>query len=146
MQHAYLSSGCLKTLLCLALGLCPLKAHALQPLEEFLSRARSHSFDARVQDATEQQRAWEVQAAIGRLLPSLTARGVYQRNQYEAAVRLPNAAESVVITPHDQLDAFFQLDVPILDLGNFHRTAQARHLEKAARARSKSSASAAPAS
>lgn len=112
-------------------------ALALQPLEEFLAAARSHSFDAREQSATVQQRDWEKEAALGRLLPSFSARGVYTHNQ--AAVELPAGAfpgqtESVAITPRNQLDAFFQLDVPLVDLANSYRYGQAQHLAKAARA------------
>ena len=146
MHRVYLSSQYLKMILAFALALMPLEAKALQPLEQFLVRARDHNFDARVQLATTEQREWEVQAALGRLLPSLSARGVYQRNQWEAAAKLPGGTDpmtgmmlpgkAVVITPLSQMDAFFQLDVPILDLSNFYRTSQARHLAKAAAAQS----------
>ncbi|MFT3927062.1 MAG: TolC family protein [Myxococcales bacterium] len=116
----------------LVLALAPLEAQALQPMEEFLTKARSHNYDARVQQATEEQRDWEVQAAIGRLLPSLSARGVYQRNEFPVSRALAPGAKPTVLTPQDQLDAYFQVDVPLLDLSSFHKITQARHLAQAA--------------
>lgn len=117
----------------LALGLlAPGRAAAVQPIERFFEAARSRSFDAREQQATSEQRSWEQEAARGRLLPSLSARGVYQRNQYEVAVQLPGSTERLVISPYNQFDAFIQLDVPLVDLGNYYRYAQAKHLAAAA--------------
>lgn len=107
-------------------------AAATQPLGVFLEHAEKQSFDARESRAIEQQRSAEADGALGRLLPSLTARGVYTHNQYEAAVTLPNGGGSVVITPQNQLDAFWQLDVPILDLANYHRYHSATALKEAA--------------
>ena len=97
------------------------RAGATQPLESFLERAKASSFDAREAIATERQRASEADAALGKLTPSFSARGVYTRNQYEAAVQLPGTATKLVITPLNQLDAFLQLDVPIIDLVSYHR-------------------------
>ena len=51
-------------------------AAATQPLESFLERAKTHSFDAREASATERQRLSEADAALGRLVPSFSARGV----------------------------------------------------------------------
>jgi outer membrane protein TolC len=96
-------------------------ARATQPLEVFLERAKTHSFDAREATATERQRSSEADAAVGKLTPSFSARGVYTRNQYESAVQLPGTASKLVITPLNQLDAFLQLDVPIVDLASYHR-------------------------
>jgi outer membrane protein TolC len=96
-------------------------AGATQPLESFLERAKTQSFDAREASATEQQRVSEADVAVSRLTPSFSARGVYTRNQYEAAVQLPGTTKKLVITPLNQLDAFLQLDVPIIDLASYHR-------------------------
>ena len=96
-------------------------ARATQPLEAFLDRAKTQSFDAREATATARQRASEADAAVGKLTPSFSARGVYTRNQYESAVQLPGSASTLVITPLNQLDAFLQLDVPIVDLASYHR-------------------------
>jgi outer membrane protein len=107
-------------------------AAATQPLGEFLERAEKQNFDAREARAMEQQRVAEADGAFGRLLPSLTARGVYTHNQYEAAVTAPAPAGRLVITPQNQLDAFLQLDVPLIDLANYHRYHAATALQEAA--------------
>jgi outer membrane protein TolC len=121
-------SGLLASLVLLSTG----SASATQPLESFLERAKTHSFDAREANATERQRASEADAAVGKLTPSFSARGVYTRNQYEAAVQLPGTATRLVITPLNQLDAFLQLDVPIVDLASYHRYRAASALAESA--------------
>lgn len=98
----------------------PSTALALQPIDVFLSGARSNHPDALASDATYRQREAEVGQARGRLLPSLTARGTYTHNQFEVRATLPGAGE-LVITPQNQVDALFLLDVPIVDLASFAR-------------------------
>ena len=115
---------------------------AQQPLDAFLERAKTQSFDSREALFTEQQRSSEADVALGRLVPAFTARGVYTRNQTEVAANLPtgtnpttmmpNPPARLVITPLNQLDAFLQLDVPIIDLASYHRYKAARALEAAA--------------
>jgi outer membrane protein TolC len=117
-----------------AVSALPSVALATQPLDLFLGRAKDQSFDAREASATERQRAAEADAALGRLTPTLSARGVYTRNQEEVAATLPNLPERLVITPLNQLDAVFQLDVPIIDLANYHRYKSARALAESASA------------
>lgn len=116
-------------------------AGATQPLDAFLERAKTQSFDAREASATESQRSSEADAALGRLTPAFTARGVYTRNQYEVAAEfpiatdasgMPTATRRLVITPLNQLDAFLQLDVPIIDLASYHRYKAARALAASA--------------
>lgn len=102
-------------------------AFATEPLQAFLDRSKTHSFDAREAAATERQRAAETNVALGKLTPSFTARGVYTRNQEEVAVQLPMGTR-LVITPLNQLDAFLQLDVPIIDLASYHRYRAAKAL------------------
>ncbi len=110
-------------------------ATATQPLETFLEAARKTSFDVREQTATIEQRSWETESAFGRLLPAASARGVYTRNQYAAEIPPgPLAPSGLTITPQDQLDLFLQLDVPLVDLSNYARLGQARHLAKASNA------------
>jgi outer membrane protein TolC len=110
-------------------------AQATQPLETFLHAAQSDSFDAREQRATLAQREWEREAAFGRLLPVVSARGVYTRNQYAAEIApSPIAPNGLTITPQDQLDAFLQLDVPIVDLAAYQRFSQAKHVARASAA------------
>jgi outer membrane protein TolC len=108
----------------LTLGLCWLpsqSAWATQPLDSFLERAKTQNFDAREAALTEQQRRSDADTALGRLTPAFSARGVYTRNQNEVAAQLPGAPQKLVITPLNQLDAFLQLDVPIIDLASYHR-------------------------
>ncbi len=109
-------------------------ASATQPLEAFLAGAKGHSYDAREQGAIKAQRGWEQGAVLGRVLPSFTARGVYTRNQFEAKIPAnsfgPGSPE-VYIQRKNQLNALFQLDVPIVDLANYHRYKQAKHLAEA---------------
>ncbi|HEY0469429.1 MAG TPA: TolC family protein [Polyangiaceae bacterium] len=108
------------------------QAHATQPLETFLEAARTTNYDVREQIATVEQRNWEKESVLGRLLPSASARGVYTRNQYAAVI--PGSftgGTALTITPQDQFDLFLQLDVPLVDLSNFQRLGQARHLAKA---------------
>lgn len=112
--------------------LLPSAASAVQPLEEFIEQARSRSFDAREQRAVTDQRDWEKGAALGRLLPSFTARGILQHNQYEVAVQLPGTTQELVISPKNQLDANLQLDVPLVNLANYYRYSQSKHISKAA--------------
>jgi outer membrane protein TolC len=113
--------GCISSAMLGLVLLSAGSAGATQPLESFLERAKTHSFDAREATAVERQRASEADAAVGKLTPSFSARGVYTRNQYESAVQLPGTATKLVITPLNQLDAFLQLDVPIVDLASYHR-------------------------
>lgn len=118
---------------CLALLLgASSPALATQPLEAFLDRAETQSFDAREASATERQRDSEADVALGRLLPSFTARGVYSLNQREVAATLPNTTERLVITPLNQLDAVLSLDVPIIDLSSYHRYGAAKALARSA--------------
>jgi outer membrane protein TolC len=117
----------------LSLGLFSGSAAATQPLDSFLERAKTQSFDAREASATARQRSAEASAALGRLTPSLSARGVYTRNQEEVAATFPTMPpRRLVITPLNQLDAFLQLDVPILDLASYHRYRAATALAESA--------------
>lgn len=107
-------------LLTVALVALPTPAFALQPLGTFIAAANDRNPDAIAAKATIRQRSAEAKGQLSKLLPAFTARGVYTRNQYEAAVTLPGGP-SLTITPQNQLDAFFILDVPIIDLAQFAR-------------------------
>ena len=58
-------------------------------------------------------------------MPSASVRGVYTRNELSAVfpvMVMPGApAQTLVIQPTDQWDAFLQLDLPIVDLGAWFR-------------------------
>ena len=105
-------------------------AWATQPLQDFLQRAEVQNFDVRESNATERQRGSEADAVLGRLTPAVSARGVYTRNQTEVSAQLPGATEELVITPLDQAEAIFLLDVPIVDLANYHRYKAAKAIAK----------------
>jgi outer membrane protein TolC len=106
-------------------------AYAMQPLSSFLDSAKTKSFDAREADALLEQREGEASAGTRKLWPTLSARGVYTHNQYEAIVRVPNAGEAI-ITPQNQVDAFFSLDLPIVDFSSWARASAANTLRDAA--------------
>ncbi len=106
------------------------RAHALQSMEAFLAAAHEHNPEVQAADASMRQREAEALQARGKLLPSLTARGAFVHNQYEAVATLPAAAGAPPITltiqPQNQLDAFFTLDVPLVDLAQFARYGSAK--------------------
>jgi len=111
------------------------QARATQPLDTFLQGARATGFDAREQASVAGQRRWEEEAALGRLAPALSARGVYTRNEFPSVIPAgPVFPNPVTITPANQFDALFQLDVPLVDLANYYRYGQAQHLANAAEA------------
>lgn len=143
-SHLHLSSLRYITLGALALGgsLAAPPALALQPLSTFVAGARRASTDDRIAALTAVQQDAEALTALGRVLPSTTARGVYTRNEFEAKLSASQLAgvtapavpgTSFVIQPSNQLDAFFQLDVPIIDVAGWARTAAARANARAAR-------------
>jgi outer membrane protein TolC len=98
----------------------PAQAWALQPLSTFLAGASERNPDARAANATIRQRDAEAKEQLSKLLPQFSARGVYTRNQYDAVVSLPGVGQ-LTIAPTNQVDAFLQLDVPIVDLSQFAR-------------------------
>lgn len=113
----------------------PAPAWATEPLSTFLKGAEEGGFDAREQRATTVQRSFETQAALGRLLPSLNARGTLTHNQYAAELppgTFPGQTDPITITPQNQFDATFTLNVPLVDAAQAARYSQAKHLEKAA--------------
>ncbi len=110
---------------------------ATEPLGTFLEGARANGFDAREQAATIRQRDWEAQAALGRLLPSFAARGTVTHNQYGAELppgTFPGQTDAITITPQNQFDATFQVNVPLIDASQHARFQQAKHFAKASEA------------
>src|SRR4051794_35650789 len=86
-------------------------AQALQPVDEFVAAARVHNLDNREAQATADQRGEEARQAWSRIGPNVTVRASYTRNQYEAQVQIPGGPGPVTITPIDQLDATFTLNL-----------------------------------
>lgn len=101
-------------------------AYALQPLSEFIASAQKRNPDNLEATATARQGAAQSDVARANYLPSFTAQGVYTRNQYDARFALPNGP-TVTIQPHNGLDAYFVLSVPIINVGAWeqHRAARA---------------------
>ncbi|MBK6517954.1 MAG: TolC family protein [Polyangiaceae bacterium] len=96
----------------------------LPPLAEFVAAARSKAPATLEAEAVLEQRKAEKEQAILSVLPVFTASASYTRNQYESAVDIPTgggAVETVVVAPHDQLDAALRLDVFLLDARAFYR-------------------------
>ncbi len=113
----------------------PKLAFALQPVSEFLAHAETWNPQNRAAQATTEQRDAEVSVQTGGLLPALTAKGSYTRNQYEVttgalipAGSLPAGVSfpSSVIQPQNQLDAVIQLDVPLVNVGTWDRRSVAK--------------------
>jgi len=104
----------------------PGRAFALQPLDEFLAGAHRFSLDNREAALNSLQQQRDLLAARGRLMPSVTARGIYTHNQYDAKVdfAIPGmtTGQSFTIQPQNQVDGTIELDVPIVDVGNYYRT------------------------
>ncbi len=120
-------------LLVLASACCASQARALQPLAEFVASALQKNPDNLEAAASERQRRAQSDVARAGYLPSLTAQGVYTRNQYEAKVALPGGP-TVTIQPHNGLDASFVLGVPLVNVGAWrqHRAAEANQAVAAA--------------
>jgi outer membrane protein TolC len=128
-----------------ALALAAAPAFALQPLSEFLQGARRSNVDQAIAARTLEQQEAESLSALGRSLPSFSARGTYTRNQFESKIDatqfLPPGApsgggdSSLVIQPLNQLDGYLQLDAPLLDAASWARVAAQHANERAARQR-----------
>ena len=101
------------------------QASALQRLDEFLRGARTGSADNAEARAARRQLGAEADTALGRVLPRVSLRGEYTRNQFESTLQLPDVG-AVAITPHHQLDGTATLEVPLVDLANFARVGAAR--------------------
>jgi outer membrane protein len=101
-------------------------AAALQPLDAFVTSAKSKNPDGAEARALVRQRDAEMDVATGRLLPSLTVTGQYTRNQYEAIANF--GGQQLTIQAQDGLDAFVTLAVPVVDVAGWQRRAAARAL------------------
>jgi outer membrane protein TolC len=114
------------------------RAEALQPLEDFLRGARTLSPDNQEARAGTEVAREASSAATGRLLPGVALRGLYARNQYD--VSEPVAGGVLTLTPHDQLDAYAILTVPLLDAASFVRARAASGSARAAQESEKDAA------
>ncbi|HEX9507614.1 MAG TPA: TolC family protein, partial [Myxococcales bacterium] len=122
--------GCLSISLAAAVLATPFAALALQPLEAFIQSSRQHSPDNDEARANLAQQKAQADVALGRVLPGISARGNYQRNQYQSTVSVPidpNAPpQTITITPYDQLFGAASVNVTLVDLASFVRISAAR--------------------
>src|SRR5689334_4153688 len=103
-------------------------ARALQPLEDFVTAAKSANLDTREAQATADQRREEARGAWAKIGPTFQARATYTRNQYAATPCIggpPPSCNTVTITPLNQADGFFTLNLPIVDVGAWRRAGSA---------------------
>lgn len=112
--------GTVRALFAAVAMLLPAEASALQPLATFIAGARENNPEAAVASATVRQRDAEIVQQRARLLPSVSANGIFTHNQFDATFTLPGGGP-ITIIPQNQLDAFFILDVPIADLTEIAR-------------------------
>lgn len=113
------ASHALATLVGTALAAQAASAQAQQPLAEFLVAGDRTATDVREADELARAAGSAVDEARGRLFPTISATGIYTRNEREVVVNLsmdPAMPRSAVITPYDQLDGRFTLTVPIVDV------------------------------
>lgn len=106
-------------ILSVALALMAPSRVEAQRLAGFLDAARTHAIDVREAEALADQARGSVDESRARLLPSFTATGAYQRNEYEVVVSIPTGTggtTNATFTPYDQLSATLTLNVPIVDL------------------------------
>jgi outer membrane protein TolC len=114
------------------------RAQALQPLEAFLRGARTASPDNQEARASTDFSRAESSVATGRLLPGVTLRGTYARNQYDLSETV--GGQVVTLTPKNQLDGYAILTVPLVDSASFVRARAARGNERAAQEQEKDAA------
>ena len=113
-------------------------ALALQPLTEFQAAARTQNPLVRQAHAQASAAAFTRDAEARRLWPSLTARAGYVRNEHASEARVPDGQSGfreVTITPQDQLDAVFTVEVPLVDIAQWRRVDAAGASREAATGR-----------
>lgn len=99
-----------------------------QTLDAFLASAAARNVDARLGAKSEERAQADAARAWAGLLPSLTANGAWTHNQYTAELEIPKSAtetQKVIITPQNQLDATFKVELPLIDASKWLQTASA---------------------
>ncbi|MHB1846592.1 MAG: TolC family protein [Deltaproteobacteria bacterium] len=110
-------------------------ALALQPLGEFLAGARRASVDDRQASLAAAQAESASLAGLGQALPSVSAKGIYTRNQFNVVFpAIPGLSPNpLTILPGNEWDAFLELDVPIVDLSRWTTIHAQRAMARSAR-------------
>src|SRR4051794_18474826 len=106
------------------LALCSSSSLALQPVEAFVAGSRQRNPDELEARANLARQEAEADSSLGRVLPGISARGTYTRNQYSSGIDLASPGQPpqpVTLVPYDQWDASATLKVPLIDLAGFRR-------------------------
>jgi len=103
---------------------------ALQPLDVFVASARERNPDALEAKAGLSQQNAQSDVVLGRVLPGISARGAYTRNQYGTTVDLGSGPVTVV--PDHQWDGSATVTVPLIDAAGWARVAAAKTTADAA--------------
>ena len=103
---------------------------ALQPLDVFVASARERNPDALEAKAGLSQQNAQSDVVLGRVLPGISARGAYTRNQYGTTVDLGSGPITVV--PDHQWDGSATVTVPLIDAAGWARVAAAKTTADAA--------------
>ena len=119
----------LRPLIMGALVLCSLPAFALQPVDEFVASSVRHNPDVLEARANALQQRARSDVALGRVLPGVSARGAYTRNQYDARVSL-GPGQTVTLVPIEQWDGSATITIPLIDLAGWARVSAARTVAK----------------
>ncbi|MCA1827011.1 MAG: TolC family protein [Myxococcales bacterium] len=108
--------------------LCSSPSFALQPLEAFVSSALQRNPDALEAKANLDQQRAQSDLALGRVLPGISARASYTRNQYASVVTLTATdsagkpqTQTFTIVPIEQWDGSATLTVPLIDVAGWSR-------------------------
>jgi outer membrane protein TolC len=117
----------------LAILFAALPALALQPVGVFVAAAGQHNPDALESIANLDSANGQADVGLGKVLPGVSARGAYTRNQFEAIVDFTQfGGGKVTVLPFNQWDAFATLTVPLIDLAGFERAAANKTSARAA--------------
>lgn len=112
-------------------------ALALQPLSTFLAGGRTWSTEGRAARLGAEQQAGTALGALGRVLPSVSARASYTRNEHEATLQLSGldpSMQDIVLQAGNQYDAYLQVDVPVFDGAGWASVGSARASARGAEA------------
>jgi len=113
----------------------PRPASALQPIEEFVQSARILNPDNQEAQASLAAQDAQENVSVGHILPSGQARGVYTYNEFQigpVGPLPPLLTRSVYLQRRNQLDAFFTINIPLVDLAAFQRISAAKSGAEAA--------------
>ena len=135
----YSLTCCARAMIAGTVGLASLEsrqpAFALQPLSNSSSRRRAPT-SMRGRPRPPSTSASPKNTKPPGSGPVATVRGTYTRNQYQSTVSLPETSANgrvvlgrsgqaqlgtYTITPYDQLDGYFTLTVPLVDVGAWER-------------------------